>query len=111
MLAGGFVGGAARYVLAHHVAVRTGDAFPFGTLAVNVTGCLAIGLLAGSARSPFAHDLLVTGFCGGYTTVSTFALQSLALGLEGFRFRAAANVIGSTLAGLVAVALGLWLAS
>ena len=111
VLLGGFLGGAARFLLAHRIAARLGDAFPWGTLAVNVSGCLAIGLLAGLAPGPLAHAFLVTGFCGGYTTVSTFALQSLALGLEGRTVRAVANLIGSTLACLAAVGLGLWLSA
>jgi CrcB protein len=114
--AGGFCGGLARFLVSGLVASRIGEVFPWGTLVVNVSGALLIGLLAGLAdrgvlAAPPAHALLVTGFCGGYTTVSSFALQSLALALDGERRAALANVLASTLLCVAAVGLGFWAAA
>lgn len=79
MAAGGAVGSVCRYLLSSvHMA-----SFPWGTLTVNVLGSLLIGLLAGlSGRgllSPELKLLLVTGFCGGFTTFSTFANESFGM--------------------------------
>ncbi len=76
---GGFVGSALRYAtgrLVHRMNPAT--TFPWGTFAVNVVGCFVIGLLFGlveqrNALTPTMNTLLITGFCGGFTTFSTFA--------------------------------------
>lgn len=118
VLAGGFGGGIARFFLSGIVANRIGETFPWGTIAVNITGCFAIGLLAGLAResggvfaSEWFHGLFVTGFCGGYTTVSSFALQTLNLGLDGENRLAIVNVAVSVAACMAAVAAGFWIAA
>ncbi len=100
---GGALGACARVWLSGLVARRVGEAFPWGTLTVNVSGAVAIGLLA--ARWPAVDGigegwrtawlLLVTGVLGSYTTVSAFSLQTLALARAGEPLRAALNVIGS----------------
>ena len=77
---GSFFGGGMRYWISKLVQSCTVIAFPFGTMAVNVAGCLIIGFLSGlnwqegGWMSPSAKLLLTTGFCGGFTTFSTFTL-------------------------------------
>jgi CrcB protein len=112
---GGAVGAPSRYVIERAVRHRTGGQFPFGTLLVNVTGSFVLGFLAGLARyhgfpaTPKAA--LGAGFCGAYTTFSTFTFESVRL-LEDGRWRAAASyVLVSVLAGGLAAAAGLALAS
>lgn len=113
---GGALGGMARLAVGAAVGRRLGTAFPWGTLAVNLSGALAIGLLAGGLGLPLAGAeghawlLAVIGLLGGYTTVSSFSLQTLALWQEGRPAAATANVLATLLAGLAAVALGAWLA-
>ena len=72
---GSFIGGIARFLLARWVQGGTGSSFPFGTLAVNVLGCLAIGLLygifeRGNLMNPDLRLFLTVGLCGGFTTFS-----------------------------------------
>lgn len=109
---GSGLGGAARFLASSLLGRMLGEAFPWGTLAVNVSGAAAIGAFAavavrhGLPASGAAWQAVVVGFLGGYTTVSSLSLQSLALARQGAPGAAAANVIGSTAAGLAAVALG-----
>ena len=107
---GGAVGSIARWAVGVWLAGRLGFAFPYGTLAVNVSGSFAAGLLLGlgdarSLATP-ARLLLLTGFLGGYTTFSAFAVETIRLAEQQSVLAAAVNV-GSNLAiGLVAAALG-----
>jgi CrcB protein len=112
VLLGGFFGGIARFFVSGFVGRRIGETFPWGTLVVNVSGALVIGALAGLARSRggvFAEemfrDLAFVGLLGGYTTVSSFCLQTLNLALDGQGLQAAMNVILS--AGLCVAAVGI----
>lgn len=76
------LGGAAGSVARYGLQQALNDKFPFGTLLVNVAGCLLIGLLWGwltHQQSSVARLLLVSGFCGGFTTFSAFAQESIAL--------------------------------
>lgn len=117
VLIGSAIGGAARYGVTVAVNRWLGEGFPWGTLAVNVSGALLVGLLAafvgsgGIAGTPETRLLLMVGLCGSYTTVSSFALQTLALARTGKSFQALANVVASLLLCLVAVWLGLLLGS
>jgi CrcB protein len=82
--AGGFVGSILRYLVSGWVERLSSGSFPAGTLVVNLTGCLAIGILAELADvrgvlSPQTRALLVVGILGGYTTFSAFANESLNL--------------------------------
>ncbi len=117
-LAGG-AGALLRYGLGGAVQARAGDGFPWGTLAVNVAGCFAIGVLATAfeERSVLSAELrlaVLVGLLGGFTTFSTFGLETWRLLEDAELGRAAANVIGSLVACLVAVVAGVtvarWLA-
>src|ERR1022692_3070043 len=112
---GGAIGTAARFWLSGVVAQRYGQTFPYGTLAVNVTGSLIIGMFAALTEpdgrwlvSPSFRQFFMIGICGGYTTFSSFSLQTLALALaqDGEWFRAGANSIASFALCLIAVWLG-----
>ena len=78
--------------------------FPRGTILVNTTGSFALGLLAGSSAT------VTIGLVGGYTTLSTFAVETVALVERDRRGAAVLNVVLSAVLGLTAAALGLWLA-
>jgi fluoride exporter len=86
---------------------------PAGTWVVNVSGTLLLGLLTGLGMSgrlgPAALAVAGTGFCGAYTTFSTFTFETVRLSEEGRRRVAVAYALGSLAAGLVAAAAGLWL--
>jgi fluoride exporter len=116
LMLGCAIGGVARLALATAVASRTGTAFPWGTLVVNVSGALAIGFVAGAAGAGWFADAVVwhfavIGFLGSYTTVSSFSVQTLALLYGGEHRRAATNVVVSLGACLGAVALGMTIAA
>jgi fluoride exporter len=109
--AGGLVGAPARYLLDQAVTRRTGPGLPWGTLVINLSGSLLLGFLTGLALAghlpPAAKALLGTGFCGAYTTYSTFTFETVRL-LENGRFLGAAgNVLVSVVAGLAAATAGL----
>ena len=76
--AGGFCGATLRYVVGAFVSARAGDAWPWGTFLINVSGCFLIGLLVSSLARPGVDEawrfLLPVGFVGGYTTFSTYCL-------------------------------------
>ncbi len=112
---GAAVGGVSRYYLASALQQRVGASFPWGTLLVNVTGSLLLGFLiryalATPAVSVEMRALLTTGFCGGYTTFSTFSFETAALFEEGQYERAGAYVVGSVVLSLVATFCGFILA-
>lgn len=108
VLAGAVVGAPLRYLTDRFVQSRHGGAFPWGTLAVNVAGCLLLGALSGAglAATGPAMTLLGTGFCGALTTYSTFGYETVRLAERGAGFAAAANVLLNVVAGLGAVLLG-----
>jgi CrcB protein len=119
---GGAVGGASRFVVSDAVGRRLGTTFPWGTLVVNITGALLIGIVVGMARiyagafnSPQIHELIITGLLGGYTTVSSFSLQTVNLVRDRRAGLAMLNVFASTMLCLLAVAFGyfgaIWAAS
>jgi CrcB protein len=109
---GSAFGGMARFFLSGVVGRRVGETFPWGTIAVNVTGSFAIGAIAAAVpiaplvRSPAFWQLAVVGFLGSYTTVSSFSLQTLALARDGDYRRAGGNVVLSVGLCLGAAALG-----
>ncbi|MGK4582297.1 fluoride efflux transporter CrcB [Kitasatospora sp. HPMI-4] len=110
VLAGAAVGAPLRYLTDRAVQARHDTVFPWGTFAVNVGGCLVLGLVTGAvaagAAGPQVQLLLGTGLCGALTTYSTFSYETLRLAEGGARLFALANVAGSLLAGLGAAWAG-----
>ncbi|HTW16641.1 MAG TPA: CrcB family protein [Nocardioides sp.] len=101
------LGAAAGSSLRYVVAQRWDGRFPRGTLAVNVLGSLLLGLLAALSVSGQLAALLGTGFCGGFTTYSAFAVQAHGLGPR----RGTAYVVVTTVLAMGACALGFWVGS
>ena len=118
VVGGAMVGAPLRYLTDRTVQSRHDSVFPWGTFAVNVAGCLILGLLTGAvaegAASSHLQLLLGTGLCGALTTYSTFSYETLRLTETGAGLYAAANVVGSVTAGLgaafagVSIAQALW---
>jgi CrcB protein len=114
VLAGSALGGLARYVVSGLVGAQFGETFPWGTVIVNITGCFVIGFFA-TLTAPDGRlfvgagtrQFVVTGFCGGYTTFSSFSLQTLNLMNDGEWLRAGGNVLGSVTLCLFATWLGM----
>ncbi|MEU2688422.1 fluoride efflux transporter CrcB [Streptomyces hygroscopicus] len=110
VVAGAMVGAPLRHLTDRAVQARHDTVFPWGTFAVNVTGCLVLGLLSGAAAHgaapPSLRLLLGTGLCGALTTYSTFSYETLRLAEDGARFLAAANVTAGVGAGLGAAFAG-----
>jgi fluoride exporter len=109
--AGGFVGAPSRYLLDRAVNRRIESDLPWGTFIVNVSGAFLLGLLTGLVLahhlSPTGKALLGTGFCGAYTTFSTFTFETIRLVEVGQILEAAAYVVASVLVGLLGAAAGL----
>lgn len=111
---GGFAGAITRYLVDGAVADRTGGAFPWGTLVINATGSFVLGLLFAltTDRAILPAEIrgpVLIGFIGAYTTFSTWMLESWRLVETGALAAAAANLLGSTVVGIVAVVAGLTL--
>ncbi|MEU6366792.1 fluoride efflux transporter CrcB [Streptomyces sp. NPDC046931] len=110
VIIGAMVGAPLRYLTDRAVQLRHDTVFPWGTLAVNVGGCLILGLLTGAAASghasPHVQLLVGTGLCGALSTYSTFSYETLRLTETGAGFYAAANVVASVTAGLGAAFAG-----
>lgn len=106
----GALGGIARVWVASAIAARLGEGFPWGTVFVNISGAAALGLFAGAyglaGGEGIVAALVAIGFLGSYTTVSSFALQTVSLARAGDRTRAALNVVATLGLGLAAVAAG-----
>jgi fluoride exporter len=108
---GGALGALARYQLAALVQARVTAGFPWGTFVVNISGCLVMGVAATLLTDrlvvhPNWRFLIPIGFIGAYTTFSTFEYETFRAVSEGGWFIGAANVVGSVVAGYVALWLG-----
>ncbi|HUY27638.1 MAG TPA: fluoride efflux transporter CrcB [Candidatus Binataceae bacterium] len=110
---GGALGSVGRYWASGVVANLTGGAFPYGTMFVNVTGAIVIGFFAaltGTDGRIFVgtsgRQFVMTGICGGYTTFSTFSLETMALARDGEWLYAGLNAILSVALCLAAVWIG-----
>ncbi len=109
--AGAALGGVSRYLLQGWILERTGPSI-VALFVINISGAFALGLVTTLAVdrtliSPEVRLLLTTGFLGGYTTFSSWMLESFQLMQAGDLVRAAVNVVGSAVIGLVAVWLGI----
>lgn len=114
LLLGSMASGLARYYLAGAVYRVAGTGFPYGTLVVNLAGCFLLGLLAGLAEDKFllgpdARLLLMIGFCGAFTTFSTFIFETDGLLREGAWLPALLNVTASIVFGFALFRGGRWL--
>jgi fluoride exporter len=107
----GALGALARFTLDGAVQRRVSAAFPLGTLAVNLTGAFALGLLIGLGASGRGEELLGAAFLGSYTTFSTWMLETRRLLEDGDLLGAALNVFGSLAWGIAAAGVGWWLGS
>jgi CrcB protein len=108
---GGAGGALLRYAVARGAAFLAGPAFPWGTLAANLSGCLAIGFLSvGAERAalpPEATAFLLTGLLGAFTTFSTYGLESVRLLQSGAVWRGGGYLLASNALGLALVAGGM----
>ena len=112
---GGALGALARYGISGWVYDRMGENFPWGTLVVNLVGCLALGLvirwLQVAAVAPEVRPFLTIGLLGAFTTFSTFSFETVALLQEGQWLRAGLYMGGSVVLGLIAMVAGMALAT
>jgi CrcB protein len=102
----GGVGAVARFVIDSRISARLSGDFPFGTLAINLSGALLLGLLAGLALTGDALVLAGTATLGSYTTFSTWMLETQRLVEDGAVRAATANALLSVVLGVAAAALG-----
>jgi CrcB protein len=107
----GLLGTLARYWISGWADERWGATFPIGTLLVNALGCFAIGFLFHATEEKYLIDPVIraavlVGFLGGFTTFSSFAIQSFNLLRDGEIFMASANILVSNVAGLILVWVG-----
>ena len=112
---GGFVGTLGRYWLSGLIARRYGETFPYGTLVVNALGCFVIGFLfyffyERSLTAPTSRTVIFIGLLGGFTTFSSYGLQTFTLLRDGEVLLALANIAASNVLCLVLVWLGFTLA-
>ena len=110
---GGALGSVARFWFSGIVARQFGETFPWGTVLVNISGCFVIGVLAALSEpggrqylKPGGREFLIYGVCGGYTTFSSFSLQTLQLIMREEWLKATGNVVGSVALCMIAVWLG-----
>jgi fluoride exporter len=113
---GGFLGANARYLLNQWMTSLVGPSFPWGTLVINISGSFLLAAFVGwsTTRASLPQEvrlLFATGFCGAYTTFSTFAADSIALIRAGDWLSGLGNVIGTNILCLLAALLGLILTS
>lgn len=109
---GSSVGGVCRFLSQFYIQKYYPSSFPFGTLTVNVIGCFIIGIvyglsIKGNLLTPEMRVLLATGFCGGFTTFSSFAYENVALMQDGELFYIFLYVVGSIVAGFGAAYFGI----
>jgi CrcB protein len=107
----GALGAPARYLLDGFVQSRTHRVFPWGTFVVNVSGSFVLGIITGWALyhglGNLPHVAIGTGFCGAFTTFSTFSYETVRLLEEGSVLASTLNALGSVAAGMIAAAAGL----
>ena len=112
LIVGGVAGALSRFYGTRFVAARVTHSFPLATLLINVSGSFALGVLYGAVGTPPSsgeqHLLLLfgTGFCGAYTTFSSFAFENVVLWRDQHRAAAVANIVVQPMLGLAAAWLG-----
>jgi CrcB protein len=111
---GGFLGSIARYLSQQYFQKYFPSSFPYGTMWVNIAGCFFIGIIyalaeKGNILTPEWRLFLATGFCGGFTTFSTFAFENISLLRDGEYFYAAVYTGISVFAGIIAAFIGAFL--
>jgi fluoride exporter len=110
---GGFIGAPCRYFLDRVVSNRFTSGLPWGTFTINITGSFILGFLTGLSLHhhlpELAKALLASGFCGAYTTFSTFTFETFRLLEDGQLIEAGGNVVVSVLVGLAGAAAGVGL--
>lgn len=108
---GGFIGAPSRFLVDRRISDHWGSDFPLGTFVINVTGSLVLGLVAGLSLAGHLpagwKALLGTGFCGGFTTFSTWSFETVRLFEEGEYFQAGLNTVLSLAVGLAGAGAGL----
>jgi CrcB protein len=114
VMVGGAIGSALRYVMSTWISEATHSTFPWGTLVVNVIGSFVIGLFTGLTGpdgpllvSPVARAFVTIGILGGFTTFSSFSLQTMLLVQDGQWFSAVGNILSSVVLCLVAAGAGI----
>ena len=111
---GSFIGGAMRYLLSTYIKNMYGQTFPWGTLVVNLLGCFVFGIIFALFSKYNSTDntfclLLTTGICGGFTTFSTFANESLQMIQNGNIGEFIGYMATSVIVGIALIALGYWI--
>ena len=111
---GAILGANARYFIGTWAADKLGSAFPYGTLLIILTGSLILGVFLTFATQrglvdPRYRLIIAVGFCGGYTTFSTYTYESINLMLAGSWVAGMLNLVGSAALGIGAVGLGIWI--
>lgn len=111
---GSFIGGAMRYLLSTYIKNMYGQTFPWGTLVVNLLGCFVFGIIFALFSKHNSTDntfylLLTTGICGGFTTFSTFANESVQMIQNGNIGEFIGYMATSVIVGIALIALGYWI--
>ncbi len=111
---GGFAGSVCRYLVSVYVSKFFPSSFPYSTFTANILGCFLIGLIFGlgikqSWLTPEWRVFLATGFCGGFTTFSTFAFENVKLLQDGYFTTFALYSLGTFITGFIAVYIGMLL--
>ncbi len=109
--AGGFLGSIARYLTSRYIQDNLAMTFPIGTLVVNIAGCFILGIIYGFMERGelFSQEIrifLTIGFCGGFTTFSTFAFENASMLRDGNFIQSALYIALSVFAGIVALYIG-----